>query len=76
MYILRQPCNICEDAKKALTEAIEHINMDKVFKDNYKMFVFDRIHLIEPVYQRQSHDLPQLWSKVDDLIDREEFFLA
>ena len=40
------------------------------------MFVFDRLPLIEPVYQRQVHDLPQLWSKVDDLIDREEFFPA
>ena len=76
MYILYQPCSIFEDAKKALTEAIQHINMDKVFKENYKMFVFDRLPLIEPVYQRQVHDLPQLWSKVDDLIDREEFFLA
>ena len=50
--------------------------MDKVFKENYKMFVFDRLPLIEPVYQWQVHDLPQLWSKVDDLIDREEFCLA
>ena len=48
--------------------------MDKVFKENYKMFVFDRLPLIEPVYQRQVHDLPQLWSKVE--VDREEFFLA
>ena len=51
MYILYQPCSL--DAKKALTEAIQHINMDKVFKENYKMFVFDRLPLIEPVYQRQ-----------------------
>ena len=56
MYILYQPCNIFEDATKALTEAIQHINMDKVFKENYKMFVFDRLPLIEPVYQRQVHD--------------------
>ena len=62
-----------EDAKKALTEAIQHINMDK---ENYKMFVFDRLPLIEPVYQREVHDLPQLWSKADDLIDRKDFFLA
>ena len=75
MYILYQPCTIFEYAKKALTEAMQHINMDKVFKDNYKMLVFDRLPLIEPVYQRQVHDLPQLWSKVD-LIDQEEFFLA
>ena len=74
MYILYQPCSIFEDAKKALTKAIQHINMDKVFKENYKMFVFDRLPLIEPVYQRQVHDLPQLWSKVE--VDREEFFLA
>ena len=62
MYILHQPCSIFEDAKKALTGAIQHINVDKVF--------------IDPVYQRQVHNLPQLWSKVDDLIDREKFCLA
>ena len=70
MYILHHPCSIFEDAKKALIEAIQHINMDKVFKDNYKMFLFDRIPLIEPVHQRQVHDLPQLLSKADYLIDR------
>ena len=32
---------------------MQHINMDKVVKENYKMFVFDRLPLIEPVYQRQ-----------------------
>ena len=68
MYMLYQPCSIFE--------AIQHINMDKVFKENYKMFVFDRLPLIKPVYQRQVQDLSQLWSKVDDLIDREELFLA
>ena len=33
MYILHQTCNIFEDAEKALTEAIQHINIDKVFND-------------------------------------------
>ena len=73
--MFQQP-SIAKEAGKALTQALHHINMDEVFKDNYKMFVFDRLPLIEPVYQRQVHDLPQLWSKVDDPIDREEFFLV
>ena len=79
MYILNQifqPYTIVTEAAKALTEALQHIKMDEVFKDNYMIFAFERLPLIEPVCERQVHDLPQLWNKVDNLIDRDEFFLS
>ena len=43
-----QPCNIVTDAAKALTEALQHIKMDEVFKHDYMIFAFARLSLIEP----------------------------
>ena len=50
--------------------------MDEVFKDTYKDYAFSLLPLIESVDQRQVHDMPLLWNKVDELIDRDEFFLS
>ena len=79
MYMFHQmvkPHNIVTEAAKALTEALTIINMDQVFKDNYKIYAFSKLPKIEPVSGRQVHDLPELWNKVDNLIDREEFLLS
>lgn len=65
--------SIAKEVSKALIEAIEHVNMDQVFQDNYRTFAFARLDLIEPLYQRQVHNLPELWHKLNDVIDREEF---
>ena len=74
MYILNQilqPITIVTDAAKALTEALHHMKMDEVFKHNYKIYAFARLPRVEPVSERQVHDLPQLWNKVDKEIDRD-----
>jgi len=49
------------------------MTMDEVFKHNYKIYAFARLPRVEPVTERQVHDLPQLWNKVDKEIDRKEF---
>ena len=69
IYILNQifqPYIIVTNAAKA----IQHMKMDEVFKDDYKIFAFARLPRVEPVTERQVHDLPQLWNKVDKKIDR------
>jgi len=73
IYILNQilqPYIIVTDAAKAL----QHMTMDEVFKDHYKLFAFARLFRVEAVSERHVHDLPQLWNKVDKEIDRDEFF--
>ena len=68
--------DIARSGATALIEAVQHIKMDEVFKTNYSVFAFAKLPLIEPEYQRQVHDLPQLWESVDDLINRDEFYLS
>ena len=78
---------IADEARIALTEAIESLNMDiemvdqdhemeNAFKHNYMTFAFSRLPLIQPNINQQVHDLHQLWEEVDQLIDRDEFCLA
>ena len=73
------------NAVKALIEGINRVNIDNgkytdrenmenIFKVTYSIFVFSKIPSIEPNIHRQVHDLPQLWEKVDQLIDRGDFF--
>ena len=50
-----QPCNIVTDDAKAFTEALQHINIDEVFKHDYMIFAFARLPLIELVCERQVH---------------------
>lgn len=77
LYQYLQPTTVmARNAATALIEAIQHIKMDEVFKTNYTIFAFSKLPNIEPEYQRQVHDLPQLWSQVDGLVDRDEFYLA
>ena len=64
---------IVKEASKALTDAIYHIKMDQVFKENYVFYAFLRLDDVEPVYQRQVYNLSHLWHKLDDVIDRDEF---
>ena len=52
----------------------QHIEMENFFKTTYSTFVFSKIPSIDPNIHRQVHDLPQLWDKVDQLIDRDDFF--
>ena len=74
-----------QNAVKALVEGINRVNienetcadqenMENIFKVTYSTFVFSKIPSIEPNIHRQVHDLPQLWEKVDQLIDRDDFF--
>ena len=89
-HLFQKP-SIAEEARIALTEAIESMTMDNdtgsemldqdikmesIFKQTYTTFAFSKLPLIEPDTNRQVHDLPQLWEKVDQLIDRDEFFLS
>ena len=73
LYHQFYPSTIAKEAAKALTDALYHIKMDQVFKENYVFYAFLRLDDVEPVYQRQVHDLPQLWHQLDDVIDRDEF---
>ena len=76
LHHLFQQTSIAKEARKALTQALQHINMDQVFKDNYRTFAFAGLSFIEPKYQRRVYDLPQLWDKVDQWINRDDFFLS
>ena len=51
----------------------QDIEMENIFKDTYSTFAFSKIPSIEPNIHRQVHDLPHLWERVDQLIDRDEF---
>ena len=59
-HLFQQP-SIAKEDGKALTQALQHINMDQMFKDNYRTFAFAGLSFIEPMYQRQVHDLPEMW---------------
>lgn len=76
LYHLFHHTPIAVEAVKALTDAIHHIKMDELFKENYTFFAFLRLDDIEPVYQRQVHDLPELWSQLDNVIERDQFFVS
>lgn len=76
LHQLFQPSTMARSAATALIEAIQHIKMDDVFKFNYRVFAFSILPEIEPESYRQVHDLPQLWERVNDLINRDEFYLA
>ena len=71
-HLLQQP-TIVEEAKKAMTDAIHHVNMDKVFKENYIFFSVLRLDVLEPRLHFQVLELPKLWLKLKDVIDRESF---
>ena len=74
-----------QNAVKALVEGIKRVNMDNdtgtdqenienIFKVTYSTFAFSKLPSIELNIHSQVHDLPQLWEKVDQLIDRDDFF--
>ena len=48
--------------------------MDGVFKESYTFFAFLQLDMIEPVWQHQVRDLPELWYQLNDAIDRDRFF--
>ena len=52
------------------------IEMENIFKDIYSTFIFSIIPSIEPNVYHQVHHLPQLFEKVEKLIDRDDFFLS
>ena len=47
--------------------------MDQIFKDNYVSTAYARIDKIEPMWQRQIHDMHLLWKDVDKLMDYDGF---
>lgn len=73
LYHLFQQPTIAEEAQKAITDAIHHVNMDKVFKENYIFFSLLRLDVMEPRSHLQVYNLYKLWPKLKDVIDRESF---
>ena len=71
LLFYKQP-TIAEEVSKILTGAIQQINMDEVFKENYTFFAFLHLDKIDPVWQRQVHELPELWPQLVDVIKRDE----
>ncbi len=73
LFHQQQQLNIVEEARKALTNAIHHLKMDQVFKENYTFVAFLRLDILEPKYHLQVSNLPELWTKLNDVINRETF---
>ncbi len=71
LLFFKQP-TIAEEVSKILTNTIQHIKMDEVFKNNYTFFAFLRLDNIEPRWQVQVRDLHKLWSKLVDVINRDD----